>query len=153
MIPVPAESFIAAPKLQADNSSIALINHHLPLPGAFTVLADYVEGQEPTYKIFAMHEDQLSESTFVMLEKPEHIEMVRQLSTVRHVGSRLFTVLRFDQPIQGYEYFMTELERAERDARITAERLAAMKTPAPAPAEVPEVVESTKLDGNSSEDQ
>jgi hypothetical protein len=125
-LPVNPREFVVQPRQMADGKALVLLNHVLPLPNVWTLLVMAAEGQPLTYQIYMVNEDDLTQTTFATLTEDDDVELRRQLATLALSGSRMFSIVQVPQPIEGYEYFLTEQELKEQElARLEAAAAAA----------------------------
>lgn len=144
------EQFLARPRLlKPEGTALALTD--VQVNGGWTLLSRKKEDGGYDVAIFDINEENLSQTRFAEPGAEELVELQRQLAVIDHSGSRVFTLVVLNQVIQGYEYFLTEVERAEIQAREAAEtleraRAAASLQPqaesAPAPEDVAEATDS-----------
>ena len=127
------EQFLARPRLiKPEGLALALVD--VLANGGWTLLSRKKEDGTYDITVFDINEESLAQSRFAEPGAEELAELQRQLAVIGHEGSRMFTLVVLTQPIQGYEYFLTDIERAEKQAREAAEALElarAAATPAP----------------------
>lgn len=142
-----AGAFLTQMRRLPDGASLGLLNEWIVQPNAWRVLA-YTQADGSTdLFVFRPNEAELDHSVITDLKDNElgvaqREELLRQLAVIGHQGARLYTAIIVPNAIEGYEYFLTDVEKAAAGEANGAATLgdAAAKT-----ATTPALAESTSV--------
>lgn len=133
VLPLSAELFLTPPRKLENGRAIVLFNEAVAADGAWFIVAERKEGDDYSFFIFGLNEDDLSKSPFVKPDEVESDEILRQLKALNFTGQRIFTLLSLNQEIQNYQYFQTEEEKSKAQEANPQDPAQSATPTAPAP--------------------
>lgn len=146
-----ASAFLAQMRRLPDGASLGLVNEWIVQPNAWRVLAYTLADGSTDLFVFRPNEVELDHSVVTDLKDNElglvqREELLRQLAAIGHQGARLYTAIIVPGAIEGYEYFLTDAEKA---AAEEASKVANLGDAAAKTVETPaaSLAESTNVGG------